>query len=52
MKDRVIVEYTLSYTDKPIWVAEYHIVKKLPKVLKGEPAAAGQIEKLLNGMND
>ena len=47
MKDGVIVEYALPHTDKPLGVAEYHIVKKLPKALKGELPTPEQIEKLL-----
>jgi hypothetical protein len=47
-KDRVIVEYALRYADKPIGVAEYQIVKKLPKALKGQLPTPEQIEKLLS----
>jgi predicted nuclease of restriction endonuclease-like (RecB) superfamily len=47
-KDRVIVEYALRYADKPIGVAEYQIVKKLPKALKGQLPTPEQIEELLN----
>jgi predicted nuclease of restriction endonuclease-like (RecB) superfamily len=46
-KDRIIVEYALKYADKPIGVSEYHVVKKLPKALKGELPTPEQIESLL-----
>ena len=46
-KDRIIVEYALRYADKPIGVAEYQIVKKLPKALKGQLPTPEQIEELL-----
>lgn len=35
-KDRTIVEYTLRDTKKPIGVAKYKVVARLPKKLKGE----------------
>ena len=44
---RFIVEYALRYADKPIGVAEYQIVKKLPKALKGQLPTPAQIEELL-----
>jgi hypothetical protein len=47
-KDRIIVEYALRYADKPIGVSEYHIVKKLPKALKGQLPTPEQIERLLS----
>ncbi|OPY69436.1 MAG: hypothetical protein A4E63_01823 [Syntrophorhabdus sp. PtaU1.Bin050] len=47
-KDRIVVEYALRYADKPIGVGEYHIVKRLPKVLKGELPTPEQIEELLS----
>jgi predicted nuclease of restriction endonuclease-like (RecB) superfamily len=46
-KDRIIVEYALRYADKPIGVSEYHIVKRLPKALKGQLPTPEQIERLL-----
>lgn len=46
-KDRVIVEYALRNTRKPIGVAEYRIVTKLPKRLQGQLPTPEQIEKLL-----
>jgi predicted nuclease of restriction endonuclease-like (RecB) superfamily len=48
-KDRVIVEYALRYSDKPIGVAEYRVVKRLPKALKYQLPSPEQIEKLLKG---
>jgi len=47
-KDRVIVEYALRYADKSIGVSEYHIVKKLPKALKGQLPTPEQVERLLS----
>lgn len=47
-KDRIIVEYALRYADKPIGVAEYQIVKKLPKAFKGQLPTPEQIEELLS----
>lgn len=47
-KDRTIVEYTLKDTKKPIGVACYETVKKLPKDLKKELPKPDQIEKLLD----
>jgi predicted nuclease of restriction endonuclease-like (RecB) superfamily len=51
-KDRIIVEYALRYADKPIGVAEYHVVKKLPRALKGQLPTPEQIEELLRGNSD
>jgi predicted nuclease of restriction endonuclease-like (RecB) superfamily len=48
-KDRIIVEYALRHADKPIGVAEYQIVKRLPKALKGQLPSPEQIGKLLSG---
>ena len=48
-KDRVIVEYALRYAEKPIGVAQYQIVKRLPKALKGQLPTPQQIEELLSG---
>ena len=45
MRDRIIVEYALRYTDKPIGFAEYYIVRRLLKTLKGELPTSEQIEK-------
>jgi predicted nuclease of restriction endonuclease-like (RecB) superfamily len=49
-KNRTIVEYALRETKKPIGVAEYKIVTKLPKELKGQLPSPQQIEKLLEKM--
>jgi predicted nuclease of restriction endonuclease-like (RecB) superfamily len=49
-KDRVIVEYALHDATKPIGVATYKIVKRLPADLKGELPAPKQIAKLLQGL--
>jgi len=49
-KDRVIVEYALHDSRKPIGVAAYRIVSKLPKELKGQLPTTDQIEKLLEDM--
>lgn len=46
-KDRTIVEYALRESQKPIGVAGYTVVKKLPKELKGQLPSADQIEQLL-----
>jgi predicted nuclease of restriction endonuclease-like (RecB) superfamily len=46
-KDRIIVEYALRHTDRPIGVAQYQMVKRLPKALKGELPTPEQIQRLL-----
>lgn len=46
-KDRTIVEYALRESQKPIGVAEYTIVKKLPKELRDQLPSLEQIEKLM-----
>jgi predicted nuclease of restriction endonuclease-like (RecB) superfamily len=46
-KRRTIVEYALRDAHKPIGVAVYRIVKRLPKELKGQLPSPEQIEKLL-----
>lgn len=46
-KRRTIVEYALRDASKPIGVATYHIVKRLPKELKGQLPAPEKIIKLL-----
>lgn len=45
-KNRTIVEYTLRDTHKPIGVAKYQIVSKLPSALRKELPAPEQIRKL------
>ena len=49
MKDRIIAEYALRHTDKPIGVAEYHITKKLSKALRGNCRHRSRLKKLLSG---
>ncbi|NET39975.1 MAG: DUF1016 domain-containing protein, partial [Cyanothece sp. SIO1E1] len=49
-KDKTIVEYALKESDKPIGVATYRIVSKLPQELKGELPAPEQIAQLLEGV--
>lgn len=51
-KDRAIVEYALRESKKPIGVASYQIVKRLPKALAGELPEPKEIEKLLMDLND
>jgi predicted nuclease of restriction endonuclease-like (RecB) superfamily len=47
-KNRTIVEYALKETSKPINVASYQMVTKLPKQLQKELPSPEQISKLLN----
>ncbi len=49
-KERTIVEYALKESNKPIGVATYHIVKKLPRKLKGQLPAPEQIRRLLSSI--
>jgi len=46
-KNRTIVEYALMPADKPIGVATYEIVKRLPKALKGQLPSPEQIARIL-----
>lgn len=46
-KNRTIVEYALRDTTRPIGVATYCIVKRLPKELKGQLPSPEEIAKLL-----
>jgi predicted nuclease of restriction endonuclease-like (RecB) superfamily len=46
-KKRTIVEYALLTAGKPIGVATYEIVKRLPKALKGQLPSPEQIAKIL-----
>jgi predicted nuclease of restriction endonuclease-like (RecB) superfamily len=48
-KNRTIVEYALQDGRKPIGVATYQIVKRLPKELKGQLPGPEEIAKLLDG---
>jgi predicted nuclease of restriction endonuclease-like (RecB) superfamily len=49
-KNRTIVEYALRDSRKPIGVATYRIVKRLPKELKGQLPSPDQIAKLLENV--
>lgn len=49
-KSKTVVEYTLKDTKKPIGVAKYRTVKKVPKELKRELPAPEQIMELLNSV--
>ena len=46
-KQKTTVEYTLKESHKPIGVASYATVKKLPKELKDQLPSVDQIEKLI-----
>jgi len=46
-KKRTIVEYALHDAGKPIGVATYQIVKRLPRALKGQLPSPEEIAKLL-----
>jgi len=46
-KNKTIVEYALKQAHKPIGVAAYRVVTTLPKELKGQLPAPGEIAKLL-----
>jgi predicted nuclease of restriction endonuclease-like (RecB) superfamily len=46
-KNRTVVEYALHDVGKPIGVATYRMVKRLPKELKGELPSPDEIAKLL-----
>ncbi|MCC7263202.1 MAG: DUF1016 family protein [Candidatus Latescibacteria bacterium] len=48
-KRRTIVEYALQPTKKPIGVATYRIVKRLPRELKGQLPGPEEIAMLLEG---
>lgn len=47
-KDKTVVEYALRESNKPIGVATYRIVTRLPKELKGELPGLEEVEKLFN----
>ena len=49
-KKRAIVEYALKESNKPIGVAAYRIVRRLPAELKGKLPEPKQIERLLEAM--
>jgi hypothetical protein len=46
-KNRMIVEYALKDSNKPINIASYKIVQQLPEELQNQLPTAEQIEKLL-----
>ncbi len=47
-RDRVVVEYALRDINKPIGVAEYQVMKALPKQLKGTLPTIKELEQELN----
>lgn len=47
-RDRTIVEYALRETKKPMGIAKYQIVKRLPRELKGKLPSPKDIENLLD----
>ncbi|NGX55353.1 MAG: hypothetical protein KR126chlam2_00987 [Chlamydiae bacterium] len=47
-KNRTIVEYALKETHKPIGIASYQVVKKLPKELQDQLPTSEQISHLLD----
>ncbi|MFH1950594.1 MAG: PDDEXK nuclease domain-containing protein [Pseudomonadota bacterium] len=49
-KKRAIVEYALRESNKPIGVAAYRIVRRLPAALKGKLPEPSQIERLLEAV--
>jgi len=48
-KNRTIVEYALHDARKPIGVATYQVVKRLPRELKGQLPSPAEIARLLEG---
>ncbi len=50
-KKRTVVEYALKDSTKPINVASYHLVKRLPKELQGELPSPEQMAKLLENID-
>lgn len=49
-KKKTVVEYALKDANKPINVASYHLVKKLPKDLQNELPSPEQMAKLLENI--
>ena len=49
-KRRTIVEYALRDARKPIGVATYRLVKRLPKALQGQLPSPAEIARLLEGV--
>lgn len=50
-KNKVVVEYSLLATGKPIGVASYTLAKELPQNLKGALPAPEELEKVLGSEN-
>ena len=50
-KNRTVVEYALHDARKPIGVATYRIVKRLPENLKGELPSPAEISRLLEAID-
>jgi len=51
-KERAVVEYALRESNKPIGVASYRIVRRLPKELMGQLPDPRQIEQILMRMGE
>ncbi len=51
-KNRTVVEYALSNSDKPIGVSTYNIYDSLPEQMKNLLSSPEEIEKRLEGLND
>lgn len=51
-KERAVVEYALRESNKPIGVASYRIVRRLPKELAGQLPDPHQIEQILMRMGE
>jgi hypothetical protein len=49
-KDQTIVEYALRESNKPIGVASYRVVSRLPAELVGQLPAPEQVAKLMEGV--
>jgi len=49
-KNRTVVEYALHDARKPVGVATYRMVKRLPRELKGQLPSPTEIAKLLEGV--
>ena len=48
-QNRLVAEYALSGIDKPIGIAEYHLVRTLPEPLDTNLPSIEQIEEELDG---
>ena len=51
-KDRIVVEYSLRNTSRPVGVAEYRLLRKLPKNLQKELPSAKVISEELTRRKD